>query len=136
MATYYNTKCSYKTVLCLYFLILFNWSLPLSAPSQAPTSFSVTPLNSTSIKASWQLPTIDSVSGIITGFKLLYRNKISAADPLTVITIGSKTTLTQDITGLEKFTEYEFQILAILPPGNGAQSAVKTVRTTEDGKAH
>lgn len=50
--------------------------------------------------------------------------------------MGSKTTLTRDITGLEKFTEYEFQILAILPAGNGPQSAVKIVRTTEDGKAH
>jgi len=80
----------------------------------------VIPLTSTSVRASWQLPIAAFMSGIITGFKLLYRNTSSAAeDNLTVITIRDNSTLSMDVTGLGKFTEYEFQMLAFSFTGNG-----------------
>jgi len=69
--------------------------------------------------------------GIILGFKLLYRNKSSASDPLTVITIRSNSTLTTEVTGLGKYTEYEFQVLAFSSIGNGP-SSVQVVTTNED----
>jgi len=75
------------------------------------------------------------MSGNVTGFKLLYRSKSSAAeDQLTVITIGDNSTLSIDVTGFGKFTEYEFQALAFSFTGNGPQSPVKVVLTNEDGK--
>ena len=123
----------------------FNSNLPsinhylvflLSAPSQAPPSFSVIPLTSSSVRASWQLPPANSTYGIIIGFKLLYRNKSSSAAPLTVITIGRNSTLTRNVTGLAEFTEYEFQVLAFSSMGNGPKSSVQKVRTNEDGKTY
>ena len=91
------------------------------------------PLSSTSVKAYWQLPPAGSRHGIITGFKLLYRRKSSAADSLTILTIENNSTLTRDVTGLRKYTEYEFQVLAFSYVGNGPKSFVQPVRTNQDG---
>ncbi|KAL9950698.1 hypothetical protein ACROYT_G043239 [Oculina patagonica] len=102
-----------------------------AAPSQAPIGFAVSPLSSTSVNASWQLPPVGSRHGIITGFKLLYRRKSSAADSLTILTIENNSTLTRDVTGLRKYTEYEFQVLAF-SYGNGPTSSVQLVTTFED----
>ena len=104
----------------------------LLAPSRAPTNFTVTPSTSTSVQASWQLPTADFQ--MITGFRLLYRNFSFVDDPLTVITIESNSTLTYEVTGLGIFTKYEFQVLAFSIMGDGPSSAVKTVRTNAEGK--
>ena len=41
--------------------------------------------------------------------------------------------LTKDVTGLEKYTEYEFKVLAFTSVGDGPTSAVKAERTNEDG---
>ncbi|KAL9950719.1 hypothetical protein ACROYT_G043265 [Oculina patagonica] len=103
-----------------------------AAPSQAPSSFTMSSLSSTSVKASWQLPPVGSRHGIITGFKLLYRRKSSGDDSLTILTIESNSTLTRDVTGLHKYTEYEFQVLAYSFVGNGPKSSVEPVRTDED----
>ena len=71
---------------------------------------------------------------MITGFRLLYRNSSSVEDPLTVITIGSKSTLSHEVTGLGIFTKYEFQVLTFSLMGDGPPSSVKTVRTDVGGK--
>ena len=41
---------------------------------------------------------------------------------------------TTDVTGLSKYTEYEFQILAFTSVGDGPNSTVKSKRTKQDGK--
>ena len=94
----------------------------------------MSPLSSTSVRASWHLPPVGSRYGTITGFKLFYQKKNSAADYPTVLTIQSGSTLSIDITGLRKFSEYEFQVLAFSSAGNGPESSVQEVRTNEDGK--
>ena len=71
---------------------------------------------------------------MITGFRLLYRNSSSAEDPLTVITIGSNSILSYEVTGLGMFTKYEFQVLAFSIMGDGPSSSVKAVRTNAGGK--
>ena len=39
----------------------------------------------------------------------------------------------RDVTGLRKYTEYEFQVLARTSAGDGLKSAVEVKRTFEDG---
>ena len=79
--------------------------------------------------ASWQLPPAGSLQGI----KLLYKIT-DTEDPFTAITIVNNSTLNTSITGLGKFTEYEFHVLAFTGNGNGPLSLVQVVRTSEDGK--
>ena len=46
----------------------------------------------------------------------------------------SVTSLTRVVTGLDKYTEYEFQVLAFSSKGDGPKSLVVVERTKEDGK--
>ena len=115
-------------------MLFFIFNFPFAAPSQAPSNFTLTVRSSTSIKVSWQLPPADSRNGIITGFKLFYKKKGSPGLP-TALNISNGTILTKDITGLEKYTEYEFQVLAFTSVGDGTSSSVVVERTKEDSKS-
>ena len=95
----------------------------------------MTASSSTSITASWQLPPADSRHGIVTGFKLFYKITGSVRSP-TTLTIRNETTRTEDIIGLDKYTEYEFQVLAFTSVGDGPKSSVEVERTMEDGKKY
>ena len=105
----------------------------IAVPSSPPSKFSLTASSSTSIRASWQLTPADSQNGIITGFKLFYKKKHSPR-PATMVPINSGGILTKDVTGLNKYTEYEFQVLAYNSVGDGPNSTVKVEETMEDGK--
>ncbi|PFX14396.1 Receptor-type tyrosine-protein phosphatase delta [Stylophora pistillata] len=100
-------------------------------PSQAPSNLTLSASSSTSISASWQLPLAYSRHGSITGFKLSYKKK-GFMGSMTVSTINSGITFSGSITGLEKYTEYEFQVLAFTSHGDGPKSSVVVERTTED----
>ena len=89
---------------------------------------------SSSIFASWQLPPAHARNGIITGFKLFYRKKNPASSPVTNLTIYGVSTVNETVTGLLKYSEYEFQVLAFTSVGDGPRSSVKVERTNEDGK--
>ena len=106
---------------------------PFAVPLQAPTRFSLTAKSSTSIAASWQLPPAEDRNGNITGFKLFYKKKGSSGSS-TQITIDSGSTLTKVLPGLDKYTEYEFEVLAFTSVGDGPNSSVPSVRTMEDGE--
>ena len=102
----------------------------ISVPSQAPSGFTVTASTSTSITASWQLPPKYARHGNITGFKLFYAKKDPVGSPI----VFSVTSLTRVVSGLDKYTEYEFQVLAFSLKGDGPNSSVVVERTKEDGK--
>ena len=51
-----------------------------------------------------------------------------------MVPISSGGTLTKDVTGLDKYTEYEFEVLAFTSVGDGPKSSFKVERTKEDGK--
>ena len=89
--------------------------------------------NSTSITASWQLPPADSRNGIITGFKLFYRQKRPDNQPK-LLNISNASIGAETVSELMKFTEYEFQLLAYTSVGDGPNSSVQLVKTMEDGK--
>ncbi|XP_022783220.1 protein sidekick-2-like isoform X2 [Stylophora pistillata] len=100
-------------------------------PTRAPSNFSLTASNSTSITASWQLPPADSRNGIITGFKLFFKKRGSSGLPAT-LAMGNEQTRFKHVTGLDKYSEYEFQVLAFTSIGDGPRSAVTVERTMED----
>ena len=113
-----------------YILHLFMF---ISVPSQPPTAFKLTATSSTRIAASWQLPPVFARHGrTITGFKLFYKEKVSGVS-MSKLTISGESTLSRNVTGLDKYTEYEFQVLAFTSDGDGPKSSVEVERTLEDG---
>ena len=105
-----------------------------SVPTGAPDNFNVRAVTSTSIEASWQLPPEDSRNGDIIGFKLFYQK--SGSGTSTMLTIQNQGTLAKNVTGLEKYTLYEFQVLAYTSVGDGPNSSTIVERTKEDGKIY
>ena len=85
------------------------------------------------IRSSWQLPPVDSQNGIIVEFKLLYKKKDSAG-PATMVAFNSGAILSRDVTGLGKYTEYEFQVVAFTSVGVAPKSYTKVKRILQDGK--
>ena len=53
---------------------------------------------------------------------------------MTTLIINDGATITKNVTGLLKYTEYEFQVLAFTSAGDGRNSSVISERTKEDGK--
>ena len=108
----------------------------ISVPSQPPSGFTVTSSTSTSITAYWQLPPKYARHGTITGFKLFYAKKGSQGSPAV---LTSNVTSLVGVVGrlvsrLDKYTEYEFQVLAFSSKGDGPKSSVVVESTKEDGK--
>ena len=112
---------------------IIMWNFLTAAPSQPPSGFTLAASTSTSIIASWQLPPEDSRNGIITGYKLFYKKKGSLG-PASMQPINGQATHSQEVTGLDKYTEYEFQILASTSVGDGPKSTVVYEKTKEAGK--
>ncbi|XP_068675550.1 uncharacterized protein [Montipora foliosa] len=100
-------------------------------PSKAPSNFTVTANTSTVIIASWKLPSPDSTHGIIRGFKIFFRKKGSDNRPETIF-VSNASMYTIPVTGLAKFTEYEFHVLAFTSAGDGMNSSVQFSKTKED----
>ena len=95
-------------------MLLFNYhSILISVPSKAPSELILSAVSSTSITASWQLPPAYSRHGIIAGFKLFYKKK-GFIGSIRVETINYGRTFLGVINGLDKYTEYEFQVLAFM----------------------
>ena len=63
---------------------------------------------------------------------MFYKKKDSAGSATTV-PINSGGTLTKNVPGLDKYTEYEFEVLAFTSVGDGPKSSVVVRRTNEDG---
>ena len=64
---------------------------------------------------------------------MFYKQKDSAASQ-TMLTIDNGVSRNRQFAGLEKYTEYEFQVLAFTSVGDGPKSSVVVRRTKEDGK--
>ena len=64
----------------------------------------------------------------------MYYKKKGSLGLAAMITINNETIRVEDVFGLEKYTEYEFQVLAFTSAGDGPKSSVLVERTNEDGK--
>ena len=114
-------------------MILMRIISSIAVPSATPSVFTVTATSSTSITVSWLLPPANDRNGNITGFKLFYKKRVSAGQQ-TMVPVNSGSIWTKVFSGLEKYTEYEFQVLAYTSVGDGPNSSVIYRKTNEDGK--
>ena len=64
---------------------------------------------------------------------MFYRKKGSAGSEL-MRHITDQAKRLEEVTSLEKYTEYEFKILAFTCVGDGPKSSILTERTKEDGE--
>ena len=64
----------------------------------------------------------------------MYYKKKGSLGLAAMVTIKNETIRVEDVFGLEKYTEYEFQVLAFTSAGDGPKSSVLVERTNEDGK--
>ena len=107
-----------------------KYDCSIAAPSQPPSQFNVTVESSTSITASWRLPPEGSRHGIIKGYKLFYQKK--GSESATFLTLNNIKT-SERVTKLDKYTEYEFQVLAFTSAGEGPNSSTVFKTTMQDG---
>lgn len=63
----------------------------------------------------------------------MYYKKKGSLGLAAMVTINNETIRVEDVFGLEKYTEYEFQV-AFTSAGDGPKSSVLVERTNEDGK--
>ena len=103
-----------------------------AAPSKPPSNVAVTVTSSTSADVSWQLPPAGDRNGVITGFRLKYRKKGVASWTTKDITDQAKRS--SALTGLSKFTYYDYQVLAYTSKGDGPTSSVQSFQTLQDGE--
>ena len=64
---------------------------------------------------------------------MFYRKKGSAGSEL-MRHITDQAKRIEEVTSLDKYTEYEFEILAFTSVGDGPKSSILTERTKEDGE--
>ena len=113
-------------------ILFYYYFFVIAVPSEAPISFNVIAQTSTSVTAFWQPPPAHARNGRI-GFKLFYQKKEDSKDSPTVLNFTSSSTLATNLSGLNEFTKYEFQVLAFTSAGDGPKNRV-VVSTKEDGR--
>ena len=64
----------------------------------------------------------------------MFYKKKGFIDPPITLTIRNSTSRYALVTGLNVYTEYEFQILAFTSVGDGLNSSLEVKRTSEEGK--
>ncbi|XP_071958859.1 cell adhesion molecule DSCAM-like isoform X2 [Antedon mediterranea] len=100
-------------------------------PSEPPPSVQATPLGSTVIRVMWSTLPLDSIYGILQGYKVFYK-PIRADEDEADLQIKTTTTLTTDLIGLEKFTNYSIRVLAFTRVGDGVRSDELYIMTNQD----
>ena len=128
-----------------YSSVFRNSFFSITVPVEAPILV-LTAQSSTSVAASWQLSKRYYYERDLISYKLLYKKKGSNvlqiqtikdaafADAKTVSNITGSLVFFSEVTGLDKFTKYEFQVYVFSSVGDGPKSSSKIARTLEDGK--
>lgn len=67
---------------------IFTWSLFFTVPSAPPQNVTANPGSSASIIVQWEPPPADKRNGIITGYKIKYKQ--TRRRPKTIVTDGNR----------------------------------------------
>ncbi|XP_063997310.1 netrin receptor DCC-like [Pogoniulus pusillus] len=97
-------------------------------PSATPQNISLEVINSRSIKVSWVPPPEGTQNGFIIGYKISHRRTTRSREMETL----EPNNLWYLFTGLEKGTQYSFQVAAMTVNGTGPSSEWYTVETPEN----
>ena len=126
--------------------VFTNTFFSMPVPIEAPILVNVTAQSLTSVAAFWKLSKRYYNERNLISFKLLYQKKGSIlleiqtikgaawVDAKNVSIINGSLVFSTVVTGLEKFTEYEFKVCVFSSVGCGPKSSSKIARTLEDGK--
>ncbi|XP_035382617.1 netrin receptor DCC isoform X2 [Electrophorus electricus] len=97
-------------------------------PSAPPQNISLEVIYSRSIKVSWQPPSSSAQNGFITGYKIRYRKTGRRGEQEAI----EPNNLWYLFTGLEKGSQYSFQVAAMTANGTGPGSEWYTAETPEN----
>ena len=126
--------------------VFTNTFFSMPVPIEAPILVNVTAQSSTSVAAFWKLSKRYYNERNLLSFKLRYQKKGSNlleiqnikgaawVDAKNVSIINGSLVFSTVVTGLQKFTEYEFQVCVFSSVGCGPKNSSKITRTLEDGK--
>ena len=126
--------------------VFSNSFFSIPVPVEAPVLVKLTAQSSTSVNASWKLPKRYYDERNLISFKLLYQKQDSNVSEVQTIKdvawvyaknvsiINGSLVFFWQVTGLEKFTKYEFKVCVFSSVECGPKSSSKIVRTLEDGK--
>ena len=119
--------------------VLSNSFFSILVPVEAPILV-LTAQSSTSVAAYWKLPERYLYERDLMSFKLLYQKEGSNLSQIQTIKDAKNVRIengllvfSSEVTGLEKFTQYEFEVCVFSSVGDGPKPSLKT-RTLEDGK--
>ena len=127
--------------------VFSNSFFSIPVPVEAPVLVKLTAQSSTSVYASWKIPKRYYDERNLISFKLLYQKQDSNVSEIQTIKdvawevyakhfaiINGWLLFFWQVTGLEKFTEYEFKVCVFSSVECGPKSSSKKTRTLEDGK--
>ena len=104
-----------------------------SVPSKGPNITSVSVINSTALKVTWEKLSPDYSNGDITKYEVCYNDKIfSTVCPLNKEVESTDTMIV--LTGLNEATTYYIRVRAATKIGVGKLGIMKNNRTLEDSK--
>ena len=113
----------------------------IPVPVEAPILVKLTAQSSTSVAAFWKLSKRYYNERKLMSFKLRYQKEgsnlleIQTIKDAKNVGIGNGLLVfSSEVTGLEKFTEYEFKVCVLSSVECGPKSSSKIARTLEDGK--
>uniref|UniRef100_A0A336KKP0 CSON012059 protein n=1 Tax=Culicoides sonorensis TaxID=179676 RepID=A0A336KKP0_CULSO len=101
-------------------------------PEASPQNVNCTSLSSQSIKISWQEPPPQYHSGIIQGYKIIYRPLVKEIEFASPSEIKRTSNLETYLHALLKATNYSIKVLAYTSSGDGVSSTAVFCSTEED----
>ena len=120
-----------------YSEIAYVWTLE-GKPSSSPGNIICAPLNSTGLELRWDPPMANSIHGMNRGYKIRAKwsntTEIAAEVDVPVNSLDQSGRQVGQLTGLEKYTEYDVTISCYTNGGEGPTSEPLRQRTAQDGK--
>lgn len=107
-----------------------NQLLYILVPSVAPPNVTARNTSSTSVLLEWDLMPEEDRNGILLGYVVYYIGRDGVENRF----VHESTLLSLDLQGLEKFTEYSFELTAFNSIGESNRSEVVSCKTDQDSK--